>query len=234
MEIVREVRYDERRWRILAEKRAKARKLMEMLISCGFLNVIVHGSVARGDVDEDSDVDVVILDPASPSLLQLCLERYEFQPHSIKIVQPTPIHTPKLYIYLDPYEELIISTPLAKLRSVEIEFYRFSGMLSYIELLKNERVPGVNKKLMLIEPRPWGHVEIPVIGNEGYVARRLGVSMEVIRDRVDALTRRVREGHTGLFVEIEVPPHKTVEEVVRDLCKENKLFRQRLSEYIAC
>lgn len=212
----------------------KALRIAEALASCGFVNLVVHGSVARGDVDEDSDVDVALLSPAPVGMVQLCLERRGFSVSSLVLVQPTPIHSPKVYIYLDPFEEQVVTVPLVELEPVEKEFYRFSGCLTIDQLAKDLRVPGVNKELMLIEPTPRGHIEIPVIGNEGYVAKKLGVSLTVVLDRVRALTRRREEGHTGLFIEIEIPVGKSVEEVVEELCRENKLFRQRVSRYGLC
>ena len=226
--------YGERRWAILREKRLKARRIIEALIGCGYSSLVVHGSVARGDVDEDSDVDVALLNPISVGMVQLCLERAGFSIHSIVLVQPTPVHSPKAYLYLDPFEEQVVTVPLVELDPVEKEFYRFSGCLTVEQLANDVRVPGVNKELMLIEPTPWGHVEIPVVGNEGYVARRLGVSLSVVLDRVRALTRRREEGHTGLFIEMEIPLGKSVEEVVNELCRENRLFRQRVSRYGLC
>ncbi len=212
----------------------KALRIAEALASCGFVNLVVHGSVARGDVDEDSDVDVALLSPAPVGMVQLCLERRGFSVSSLVLVQPTPIHSPKVYIYLDPFEEQVVTVPLVELEPVEKEFYRFSGCLTIDQLAKDLRVPGVNKELMLIEPTPRGHIEIPVIGNEGYVAKKLGVSLTVVLDRVRALTRRREEGHTGLFIEIEIPVGKSVEEVVEELCRENRLFRQRVSRYGLC
>ncbi len=229
-----EVVYDERRWSLLKRKRAIAKELMKALSSCGYSNAVIHGSVARGDVDEDSDVDVALLNPAPVGMVELCLERAGFKVFQEVIVQPTPVHTPKVYLYLDPDEEKVVSIPLVELDPIEKDFYRFSGCLTLSQLLNDVRVPGVDKRLMLIVPTLRGHVEAPVVGNEGFVARFLGVSIQVVLDRVKALTRRVEEGHTGLFVEAEVPPGKSVEEVVKDLCRENRLFRQRVHHFGLC
>ncbi|NPA96014.1 MAG: DNA polymerase subunit beta [Crenarchaeota archaeon] len=229
-----EVVYDERRWRVLRRKREIAKEIARALAACGFRDFVVHGSVARGDVDEDSDVDVAVLSPAPVGLVELCLERAGLRVFSRVLVQPTPVHSPKVYLYLDPFEERVVSLPLVELEPIEKEFYRFSGSLALDQLLRDERVPGVDKRLMLIVPTPRGHVEAPVVGNEGVVARFLGVSIQVVLDRVRALTRRAEEGHTGLFIEIEVPPQRSVEEVVRELCRENRLFRQRVARHGLC
>ncbi|MDK6028001.1 nucleotidyltransferase domain-containing protein [Ignisphaera sp. 4213-co] len=230
----KKVVYDERRWGILKKKRLKAIRIIEDLSSCRIIDVVVHGSVARGDVDEDSDIDIALLNPYSPSLLELCLEKRGYSIHSRKIVMPTPIHTPKLYIYLDPFEELVISNPIVSLKPLEVEFYKFSGMLEYKDLLNNTRIAGVNKNLLLIEPIEEGHLEIPVIGNEGYVAKRLGISINVVLDRVETLTRRAREGHSGLFIDYEIPLNTDVESYIKFLCNKNQFFRERLKQYGLC
>ncbi|MEM2545894.1 MAG: nucleotidyltransferase domain-containing protein, partial [Nitrososphaerota archaeon] len=56
----RKVVYDERRWRILREKRGVAERILSVLHQVGITDAFVYGSVARGDVDEDSDVDAFI------------------------------------------------------------------------------------------------------------------------------------------------------------------------------
>lgn len=231
---IREVVYTKEHWNLLKLKRKRGLELLKALDRCGVKHAALHGSVARGDVEIRSDVDIALLYPYAPSIVMPCLERYGYEVYSAVIVQPTPIHTPKIYLYLDPLEELILSIPLAELEAVEIEFYRFSGMLMLSELELDKRVPGVNKRLMLIEPTNVGHREIPVVGNEGYVAKKLGVSMSVVLDRVRALTRRSFEGHTGLFIEFEIPPNISIEEAIDRLCMENRLFRQRVSRYGLC
>jgi predicted nucleotidyltransferase len=87
---------------------------------------------------------------------------------------------------------------------------------------------------MLIEPTDYGHTEMPVLGNEDYVAKRLGISLATVKDRVEALSRRAREGHTGLFIEEEVPVGMDVEEFIKKLCKKNKVFRERVQRHGLC
>jgi len=107
-----EVIYDEARWRTLAAKRGRATPVLRALMGAG-LEAYVFGSVARGDVRPESDVDVVILDPAPPYLVELAIERAGLRAYSKEIVQATPSYVPKAYIYLDPDEELVVSFPLA-------------------------------------------------------------------------------------------------------------------------
>jgi len=79
MDDYREVYYSSERWRILSEKRGKALRVMEALARTR-LPVIVHGSVARGDVRRDSDVDIVILEtPRPPSIIDIILESQGYE-----------------------------------------------------------------------------------------------------------------------------------------------------------
>jgi len=55
----KEVIYSEEHWKILRQKRERARAVMERLHEFG-LEPILYGSVARGDVTKDSDVDIFI------------------------------------------------------------------------------------------------------------------------------------------------------------------------------
>jgi predicted nucleotidyltransferase len=59
-----EVVYDKKRWKLLKQYRSKTVHLIETLDNC-HLRSIVHGSIARGDVSETSDIDVFLPDPPS-------------------------------------------------------------------------------------------------------------------------------------------------------------------------
>jgi predicted nucleotidyltransferase len=231
---IKEIYYDEKRWNIFMEKRRKALKVLMDMKSCGVLSAVAHGSIARGDVDENSDIDIALLKPYPSSIIRFCLERNKHQVYNMSIVQATPRHIPKIYIYLDPLEELCISNPLAELSAIEVEYYKFSGMVGIDDIASNIRVSGVDKRLMFIEPTRFGHREFPVVGNEGYVAKRLGISLNVVMDRVEALSKRVAEGHTGLFIKIEIPGFEHLESTIERLCVENSLFRKRVKEYGLC
>ncbi len=231
---VREVHYDKKRWNILMEKRRKTLKILTDLKSCGVILAFAHGSIARGDVDENSDVDIALLEPYPSGIIRYCLEKNGYNIYSISIVQATPRHTPKIYIYLNALEELCISNPLTHLDPIEIEYYRFSGMASLDDIAANIRVVGVDKRLIFIEPTDFGHREFPVIGNEGYVAKRLGISLNTVMDRVEALSKRVEEGHTGLFIKIILSDFEQLEFTIERLCVENSLFRRKVERYGLC
>lgn len=225
----REVVYDERRWSILREKRNIAKRIMRALRSMGLYSVI-HGSIARGDVDENSDVDVFIPHPVPSYRVELALEMAGFKPYKKFIVQATPHHTPKAYIALDEKELQMVSFPLAKLTLREQEFYKFGGMIELEGVENNVRVPGVDKRLILIEPTPRGHKESPVIGRESEVARIVGVSIDIVLERIRVLSRRDEIGRTGVFVYYELGDDESFEEALSKLAKENPFLRRVLRE----
>jgi len=219
-----EVVYDERRWKLLEQLREKAVRLMEVLDGC-HVRSVVHGSVARGDVSETSDVDVFLPSPPSSFVIETALERSGFRVVQRTIVQATPIYALKGYIWLD--EQTSLSFPLVKLRPVEKDFYRFSGEATISMLKRDERVAGVDKRLMLIEPTVEGHVESAVVGREEEAANLLGVSLNTVLDRVHALIRRDEIGRTGVFIQKELAPDETFEQAMKKLADQNPAVRRR-------
>ena len=81
---------------------------------------------------------------------------------------------------------------------------------------------------MLIEPTSFGHVESPVLGREAEAAKLLGVSLGLVHERVRVLTRRVEVGRTGVFVQRELSPEESFEEVFEELVRENPAMKVRL------
>jgi len=221
--------YDERRWSLLREKRSKALAIMKALESAG-LESLVIGSVARGDVHEGSDIDVAIPVPVPIFVVELSLEQAGFRIIMKEIVQATPRHTPKAYLYLD--DETSIHVPLLPLRELEREFYRFGGALDLKGLEKGLRVCGVNKQLLFIEPVRQGHVEYSVVGREKVVAEKLGVSEDIVKERVAVLTRRSERGRTGVFLKIDLPPEANVEEALMRAARRNPLLRRKIEGWL--
>ena len=220
-----EVSYDSKHWKLLKELRSKATELMEVL-DRSHLSSIVHGSIARGDVSEKSDIDVFVSDSPSSFAIEASLERAGVNVDRRIIVQATPSYAVKGYIEVD--EVRSISFPLVKLRPVEENFYKFSGTLSLYRLKGNMRVLGVDKRLMLIEPTPNGHIESSTIGREEAVAHLLGVSLETVLDRVHALLRRDKVGRTGVFIKQELLSDETFEMVLKKFVDQNPAVRRRL------
>jgi len=223
-----EVIYDNRRWELLRELRSKAVQLMEIL-DRAHLGSIVHGSIARGDVSEKSDIDVFLSDPPSSFIVETVLERSGIPVNRRVVVQATPLYAVKGYIEID--KQRCVSFPLVKLRPVEKDFYKFGGEVSLSMLRQGVRVSGVDKRLMLIEPTPEGHIESSVVGREETVAHILGVSLNTVLDRVHALLRRDEVGRTGVFIERELSPDETFEMVLKKLADQNPAVRRRLKLY---
>src|SRR5712691_13091765 len=126
---------------------------------------LTHGSVARGDVDDKSDVDVLIPSNVNTQLVEAALENAGFTIFSKEIAQATPSHSPKAHLYLDPEQRTSVTVPLTPFRSRELEFYSFGGTVTLPQLRLNVRSPGCTKKLLLIEPNSEGHLRSPIIGS---------------------------------------------------------------------
>ncbi len=219
-----EVVYSEKHWSLLRELRERAIEIMKALEEAN-LNCLTHGSIARGDVSTNSDIDVFIPSPPSSFLIESALERAGIGVEKRILVQATPSYAAKGYIELDPRQ--VVSFPLMKLRPVEGDFYRFGGETTLKTLRDNQRVIGVDKRLMLIEPTAKGHIESSVVGREGAVAKMLHVSVETVLDRVRALLRRDEVGRTGVFIKRELSPTETFEMVLEQLADENPAVRRR-------
>uniref|UniRef100_A0A7J3ZIN8 protein adenylyltransferase n=1 Tax=Fervidicoccus fontis TaxID=683846 RepID=A0A7J3ZIN8_9CREN len=229
--VEREVVYSERRWKALTEKRCIARELMEALRRQG-IHSIVHGSVARGDVKEESDVDVFVPYVVPSFKVELALESTKYKILQKKIVQATPKHTPKAYLILDPQEGIVVSFPLAKMTTRELEFYYFGGALDLSGVIRGERRPGVNKRLEIVIPTPRGHVEYSILGRESEVARILGISIDTVLERVRVLTRRDEVGRTGVFLERTLSPEASIEAELEILKSKNPALRRAVEERV--
>ncbi len=222
---VKEVAYTAERWTLLRGYREKAAQLMEALERFSLLSV-VHGSIARGDVTKRSDVDVFVPDMPSGFRVESALEAAGISVLSRMVVQATPAYTMKAYVEID--EAATVSFALMRMRKVEREFYRFSGEISLQELHRAIRVPGVDKRLKLIQPTEKGHVESSIMGREEETAKTLGVSVETVLDRVHALMKRDAVGRTGVFVKRELASDETFEMALKRLADANPAVRRRL------
>lgn len=223
-----EVVYDRKRWDLLKELRSNTIQIMNALDKF-HLYSIVHGSIARGDVSEKSDIDVFLPDAPSSFIIESALENADFSINQRVIVQATPLYAVKGYIKID--EQKCVSFPLLKLRPSERFFYKFGGEATLEILGDNARVLGVDKRLMLIEPTQEGHVESTVIGQEEKVARLLGISVDTVRERVHTLLRRDEVGRTGVFIEKELSPDETFELALKKLAEKNPAVRRRFRLY---
>ena len=221
----REVVYGRERWELLDRMRGEALGIMSGLQSFNLVPII-YGSIARGDVGKDSDLDVFIASATSSTEVELAVERMGLKPIRRVLVQATPSYAPKGYLFLE--ENVSVSFPLVRMRTVEREFYRFAGELDLSATMNGLRRPGVNKRLLLIEPREFGHLESPVVGREAYVAGLLGINPKTVMDRVRALGKRNRVGRTGLFIEKELGAEESFESTLEELAVGNPALRRRL------
>ena len=221
----KEVTYSSVRWEQLKALRCQAVWVMQAL-EAFHLRSLTHGSIARGDVNQGSDVDVFIPEVQNSFLVETALEKAKIPVNSRLIVQATPSYAMKAHIEID--EKTTVSFPLMEMRRVEREFYRFGGEVNLNQLKTNDRVAGVDKRLMLIEPTEKGHVESSVIGKEEFTAKTLGIAAETVLDRVHALIKRDLVGRTGVFVKRELMQDETFELALKKLADLNPAVRRRM------
>jgi predicted nucleotidyltransferase len=217
--------YSSARWKLLGELREKATRIMTALESFR-LRTLVYGSIARGDVNKNSDIDVFVAEPQSSFLVETALERSHLSVNARLLVQATPNYAMKAYIEID--NKSSVSFPLMHMRRVEREFYKFGGEVNINQLKASVRMEGVDKRLLFIEPTGKGHVESSIIGREESVAKRLGLSVETILDRVHTLLKRDEVGRTGVFIKRQLPSDETFEMAMKKLADINPAVRRRI------
>jgi predicted nucleotidyltransferase len=222
----KDVSYNAEHWALLKELRHRSILIMEALEKANLAS-IVHGSIARGDVHKKSDIDVFIPYEASSFIVETALEKAGISVSRRVIVQATPTYAMKAY--LETNENSSVSFPLMKMRKVEREFYKFGGEATLEDLTVDLRVCGVDKRLVLIEPTKDGHRESAIVGREEQVAKLLGISVETVFDRVNALLRRDKVGRTGVFMEKELSNEETFELALKKLAEQNPAVRRRLN-----
>ena len=222
----KEIIYSDSHWQILKEKRAYGKKILYALQK---LNPYVHGSLVRGDVHKKSDIDVIILDVISSYRLELELEKIHIYPQERWIIQATPKHTPKGKLVIE--ENVSINFPLIPFTVREIEFYKFGGMTNLAGLKQNLRVPGINKKLILIIPTERGHKEFSVLSSPSIAARIVGVGVDIVCERIKVLKRRDKHGRTGIFLQERIGPTETFETKFKSIISQKsemkRLFKKR-------
>ena len=220
-----EVIYDEKRWELLRALRREAKTLMHPL-AAAHIECLAYGSLARGDVKPTSDVDIFVPSPPAPELIETALERAGIQASEREIVQATPGYAAKGYIFTG--ERRGYSFPLVRLLPAERDFYGFAGSVILLQLDTGIRVPGVDKRLMLIEPTPNGHIESQVAGREGQVARLLDVDTRIVTERVRTLERRRSVGRTGVFLKHSLEPGEGFGEALHRLSLRRPAIRKRM------
>ena len=222
-----EVTYTKPRWTLLWEYREQAAQIMAAFESF-HLHAFVHGSIARGDVNKNSDIDIFILEPQSSFLVENALERARIRMNARLLVQATPTYTMKAHIEID--DKTSVSFPLMRMRKSEREFYKFGGEIDLPKLSQGFRTSGVDKRLMLIEPTEKGHVETSVVSREEHTAKILGISAETVLERVHTLLKRDEVGRTGVFIKKELEADETFELALKKLSDNNPAVRRRMKK----
>jgi predicted nucleotidyltransferase len=214
-----QVDYDDDRWSLFRWLRAEASGVQNAIEQESF----IYGSLARGDVKKGSDIDIVIPRVVASFKIEIELEKAGFVPSSREIVKANPNSVPKAHIHLNDYTT--ITFPLAAMSELEEDFYRFGGLVTGKE---EARVPGVDKRLLLITPTGKGHVEEGIIGSEASVAKLLGVGVDIVNERIRVLTRRDRVGRTGTYLKRDLSEDETFEEVLKYLEDRDSVVRRHL------
>jgi predicted nucleotidyltransferase len=132
----------------------------------------------------------------------------------------------KGHIHLD--NDLVVTFPLFKLMPREEEFYRWGGQVDLDQIRDEVRVPGVDKRLVLIEPTETGHEERGVIGYEHEVAKRIGVGIAIAQERVRVLKRREDVGRTGVYLTRPLSEDESFETVAKSLKDSDPAIRRTI------
>jgi predicted nucleotidyltransferase len=220
-----EIVYKKNQWKLLSMMRERAKSILSELEKFN-LNAVVHGSVARGDVNRFSDIDIFIPQLIPSFKIESSLKRAKIEIKKKYMIQATPNSSMKAYLEID--EITTISFPLMNLRRVEREFYRFGGAINLKQINSKHRVLGVDKKLMLIEPTEKGHIEQSILGIEDHVARLLKISTQTILNRVNTLKKRKKFGRTGVFIKEQITSTQTFEMAIQKIARQNPAVRRRL------
>ena len=213
------VEYDRDRWDTLRQLRNEADEIRKKLPVASY----VYGSVARGDVHPGSDIDIILFECIPSYLLEL-----ELSYLSREIVQATPNALVKAHIHVS--HRITITFPLVAMADIENDFYRFSGYIESVKMNGFQRVAGVTKKLILVEPTEEGHVERSLLDDPHGCSKILGVSHDIIEERVRVLTRRDKLGRTGVFLRAGVPEEESFEQKLKAIADSNNIVRRMLKQ----
>ncbi|MHA1974235.1 MAG: nucleotidyltransferase domain-containing protein [Candidatus Hodarchaeales archaeon] len=213
--------YSRQEEQLLRAYRKKALKIL-LLLEKHSLNAFVHGSVARGDVKTTSDIDIHI-PMVFPSYKLEILKDLKIGER--RIIMGTPNSTIKGLIEVS--DLITISFPLTLPTEREFEFFRFSGKVTSVDLRENKRVPGVSKKLLLIEPDENGYWVSSVTNSVQRVVSALGISQRIVEERLRVLSRRDQIGRTGILINQILNPDESFEQKLKLLADRNPIVRRK-------
>lgn len=219
--------YSEDHWSLLKAKRTRAIELLDMFVKEG-LNPFVYGSTARGDINSNSDIDIIFPKLIQPFHVEYILNKQGVENYFREIIMATPNDTIKLYIYLSELESITI--PLSKFDKKSIEFYDFGGKVDIEKLRNNIRIPGIDKRLILIKPTSNGHEELSIINNEHIAAKEVNVSIDTIIERRNVHLKREKYGKTGVFLKQPIEIHESTEAVLKRLARKKSVIRKKLHQ----
>ena len=220
------VKYSPEHWEHLDNLRKHALKVTSVFAHHG-IDSLTYGSVARGDVNPKSDIDIILLTQIPSYRVELILDETNLSLNHKKIIQATPNDIIKAHFEIEG--DICITSLLTDFTSSPFEFYRFGGALNHKQLQDNERVPGVDKRLILIEPNDEGHKESPLIERQYEASKILRISQSMIDQRIRVLTRRDKIGRTGIFLNKDIGLNENIEEELRSIARHNPLIRRRLN-----
>ncbi|UCE13812.1 MAG: nucleotidyltransferase domain-containing protein [Candidatus Heimdallarchaeota archaeon] len=214
--------YSEEEKRVFSTLRIKAVNVLCVLEQTG-INAFVHGSVARGDITSASDVDIHI--PVRIPSYQLdIIEDFKFADR--RILMGTPNST--IHGVMSTHDNITISFPLSSPNEREHEFYRFSGFLYARDIQQNNRIPGVTKQLLLIEPKGDGYWISSISTNKQRAIKVLSLSQRIIDERIRVLERRDNIGRTGVLLDYSLSPDENFELCLKQIADRNVLVRRML------
>jgi predicted nucleotidyltransferase len=217
--------YTEMDWKLLIEKRKTASVLMNIFQKEG-IKPFVYGSLARGDVHQESDIDIIIPQMIPSYKIEFILHKNGYSNYFREIIMATPTDSIKFYIYLSELETITI--PLSKFDKRNMDFYDFGGKVGLKELKNNLRTAGIDKRLVLIKPNLRGHDEYSIIGNEHLVAKELNINIQTIIERKKVLLKREKLGRTGVFLKRQLTINESTEEVLKKLADKKSIIRKKL------
>ena len=217
----RTIIYSEEHNGILAGMRKTALEIMRAISSPS----VLYGSAARGDVNAGSDIDIVLHDPVETYKVELPLAQKGYNVESRELVMANPNSIPKAHIHLE--SNATITIPLFKPSTNEEEFYRFGGSVDIRSIENGQRVPGVTKKLLLIEPVEGGHIESSIIGREVEISKKLKIGIETVNERIRVLSRRDSIGRTGVYLKEELDDDDSFESFWKRLSDRDPVLRRQ-------
>lgn len=214
--------YNEEEHNSLYRLRVEAKSILLKLEEKG-IKAFVHGSVARGDVTDTSDIDIYI--PYNISSFRLDLIDI-FAYAERRIIMGTTNSNIKGLLTIP--ENISVSFPLTPPTEREVEFHKFSGSVYLKDIQANEYVPGVTKQLLLIEPANNGYWISSILNNKKRAMKCLKISQQMIDERIRVLKRRDKIGRTGKFLDHLLSPDENFEHTLHQLSSHNIIVRRKL------